>query len=81
MRESIVLANKAAGISVKHPGTYIIKKEDIEKPLVFTNGCFDILHFGHIELLNYCKSIGDVVIGLNSDKSVKRLKGEKRPIN
>ena len=81
IKESIVNANKAAGISVKYPGTYIIKKEDIEKPLVFTNGCFDILHVGHIELLNYCKSIGDVVIGLNSDQSVKRLKGEKRPIN
>jgi D-beta-D-heptose 7-phosphate kinase/D-beta-D-heptose 1-phosphate adenosyltransferase len=48
---------------------------------VFTNGCFDILHRGHIELLAYCKSIGRVTVGLNSDSSIKRLKGEKRPIN
>ena len=49
--------------------------------LVFTNGCFDILHRGHIELLRYCKSLGQVIVGLNSDASVKRLKGESRPIN
>ena len=50
--------------------------------LVFTNGCFDILHRGHLELLRYCKSIGDkVVVGLNSDSSVKKLKGIHRPIN
>ena len=51
-------------------------------PVVFTNGCFDILHRGHLELLKYCKGIGNtVIVGLNSDKSVKRLKGDKRPIN
>lgn len=50
--------------------------------VVFTNGCFDILHVGHIQLLKYCKSIGDlVVIGLNSDDSISRLKGPQRPIN
>jgi D-beta-D-heptose 7-phosphate kinase/D-beta-D-heptose 1-phosphate adenosyltransferase len=48
--------------------------------IVFTNGCFDILHRGHIELLRYCKSLGYVVVGLNSDKSVKRLKGPLRPV-
>lgn len=49
---------------------------------VFTNGCFDIIHKGHVELLKYCRSLGDVVIvGLNSDESVKRLKGITRPIN
>ena len=47
--------------------------------LVFTNGCFDILHRGHIELLKYCKSLGDVVVGLNSDDSVKKIKGSDRP--
>jgi D-beta-D-heptose 7-phosphate kinase/D-beta-D-heptose 1-phosphate adenosyltransferase len=51
------------------------------KKLIFTNGCFDILHVGHIELLNYCASLGDVVVGLNSDLSVSRLKGKGRPIN
>jgi D-beta-D-heptose 7-phosphate kinase/D-beta-D-heptose 1-phosphate adenosyltransferase len=50
--------------------------------IIFTNGCFDILHIGHIELLKYAKSLGDIlVVGLNSDKSVKKLKGVKRPIN
>ncbi len=48
---------------------------------VFTNGCFDILHKGHIELLAYCKSLGHVTVGLNSDDSVKRLKGSSRPMN
>jgi len=50
--------------------------------VIFTNGCFDIIHRGHIELLEYCKSIGGkLIVGLNSDSSVKRLKGKKRPIN
>ena len=50
--------------------------------VVFTNGCFDIVHRGHVELLKFCKSLGDtVIVGLNSDKSVKTLKGEDRPIN
>jgi len=55
--------------------------------IIFTNGCFDILHRGHVELLKYCASLscpargGKVVIGLNSDASVKRLKGSQRPVN
>ena len=49
--------------------------------IVFTNGCFDILHRGHFELLQYCKSLGTVVVGLNSDQSVKKLKGPSRPFN
>ncbi len=49
---------------------------------MFTNGCFDILHRGHLELLRFCRSLGSkVVVGINSDKSIKILKGEKRPIN
>lgn len=51
------------------------------KKLVFTNGCFDILHVGHVNLLEYCSTLGDVVVGLNSDASVKRLKGANRPVN
>ena len=48
--------------------------------VIFTNGCFDILHRGHVELLNYCKQIGGkVVVAINSDASIKRLKGESRP--
>jgi rfaE bifunctional protein nucleotidyltransferase chain/domain len=51
------------------------------KRVVFTNGCFDILHAGHVRYLSQARSYGDVlVIGLNSDKSVKMIKGEKRPI-
>jgi len=46
---------------------------------IFTNGCFDILHRGHFELLKYCHSLGHVVVGLNSNTSVKRLKGVNRP--
>lgn len=54
----------------------------MNKKIVFTNGCFDILHRGHISYLNQAKSLGDIlVVGLNSDRSVKRLKGEERPIN
>jgi D-beta-D-heptose 7-phosphate kinase/D-beta-D-heptose 1-phosphate adenosyltransferase len=50
--------------------------------VIFTNGCFDILHRGHVELLKYCKSIGThVIVGLNSDESVKKIKGDLRPIN
>jgi D-beta-D-heptose 7-phosphate kinase/D-beta-D-heptose 1-phosphate adenosyltransferase len=48
---------------------------------IFTNGCFDILHVGHIELLKFCKEQGEVTVGLNSDRSVKRIKGMNRPIN
>ena len=46
---------------------------------VFTNGCFDVIHRGHIELLRYCSSMGEVIVGLNSDESVRRLKGPARP--
>jgi len=55
------------------------KKEN--KTIVFTNGCFDILHAGHVTYLNYAAGLGDVLIlGLNSDVSVKQIKGEKRPV-
>ena len=50
--------------------------------IVFTNGCFDILHPGHIEMLKYAKSLGDkVVVGIDSDERVKEKKGDLRPIN
>ena len=58
----------------------IIKAE--RKKIVFTNGCFDLLHVGHIRYLAQAKKLGDfLIIGLNSDSSVKELKGEDRPIN
>ena len=57
------------------------KLKDEKKKVVFTNGCFDVLHAGHVDYLNKTKAAGDVLIlGLNSDASVKRIKGEKRPI-
>jgi D-beta-D-heptose 7-phosphate kinase/D-beta-D-heptose 1-phosphate adenosyltransferase len=50
--------------------------------VVFTNGCFDILHAGHVTLLEKARSLGDaLVLGLNSDASVRRLKGPSRPVN
>ena len=49
---------------------------------VFTNGCFDILHRGHVELLEKAKKFGDIlIVAINTDNSVKKLKGPKRPIN
>ena len=52
------------------------------KKIMFTNGCFDIIHAGHVEYLQEAAELGDIlIIGLNSDNSVKRLKGKNRPIN
>ena len=52
------------------------------RKIVFTNGCFDILHAGHVSVLEFARSKGDVlVVGLNSDASVRRLKGPSRPVN
>ena len=50
--------------------------------VVFTNGCFDILHLGHVEYLSRARDLGDIlIIGLNTDRSVKKIKGENRPVN
>ena len=60
----------------------VIRKTYAEQRLVFTNGCFDILHVGHIRYLTAAKQLGDIlVVGLNSDDSVRQLKGPDRPIN
>jgi len=74
---------RLASLSVTKFGTYVLTKEDIAKTkLVFTNGCFDIIHRGHIEYLKKSKSMGyKLVVGLNSDTSIRRLKGDSRPIN
>ena len=62
-----------------------IKENDFklhQQKIVFTNGCFDVLHFGHVHYLLEAKKLGDIlVVGLNSDDSVRRLKGPTRPIN
>ena len=60
----------------------VLELKNKNKKTVFTNGCFDILHIGHIKYLEKAKSFGDVLIlGLNSDTSVQKLKGKNRPIN
>ncbi|ASJ22389.1 D-glycero-beta-D-manno-heptose 1-phosphate adenylyltransferase [Brachyspira hampsonii] len=62
--------------------TVLNKYREDNKKIVFTNGCFDILHRGHVEYLQKARELGDLLIlGLNSDDSVKRLKGNDRPIN
>lgn len=56
--------------------------DNADKKIVFTNGCFDILHVGHIKYMQEASKLGDIlVVGLNSDDSVRRLKGKERPIN
>jgi D-beta-D-heptose 7-phosphate kinase / D-beta-D-heptose 1-phosphate adenosyltransferase len=68
--------------SIKEIAHLIEKLKNKNKKIIFTNGCFDILHVGHIKYLEEAKSFGDIlVLGLNSDKSVKNIKGEERPIN
>lgn len=75
-----------------HEGNMLIKQSELNdllkklkengKTIVTTNGCFDILHVGHVRYLEKAKSFGDVlIVALNSDKSVKSIKGESRPIN
>ena len=84
-------ANFAASISVSKLGTSTVNKDEIaglmalegskKQVIVFTNGCFDIIHSGHLDLLKEAKSYGDkLIVGLNSDKSISKLKGPDRPI-
>ncbi|MDR0953211.1 MAG: D-glycero-beta-D-manno-heptose 1-phosphate adenylyltransferase [Elusimicrobiota bacterium] len=62
--------------------TFLKNARKAGKKIVFTNGCFDILHAGHVSILEFAKSKGDIlVLGVNSDSSIKRLKGPSRPIN
>ena len=60
----------------------LVRRELEGKKIVFTNGCFDLLHPGHVEYLCRARDLGDILwLGLNSDESVKRLKGPNRPVN
>lgn len=64
------------------PETKKFLEANAGKKIVFTNGCFDILHLGHVEYLNDAKGEGDVlIVAINSDESVRKLKGPDRPIN
>jgi len=72
---------------IKYSETNIIFRNIIKQikkqyqNIVFTNGCFDVLHLGHLQLLEHAKSLGDfLIVGINSDTSIKRLKGNSRPI-
>ncbi len=68
--------------SGKEAEQYLNRERFAGKKIVFTNGCFDVLHIGHIRLLLAAADLGDtLIVGLNSDDSVKRLKGESRPIH
>ena len=70
-KEKIISAAGLSSLRQRYPG----------KRIVFTNGCFDLLHVGHIRSLRYAAQQGDVlVVGLNSDASVRRLKGADRPV-
>jgi D-beta-D-heptose 7-phosphate kinase/D-beta-D-heptose 1-phosphate adenosyltransferase len=96
MKTILRYASYYASISISHIGAYVITPADIQKlytvsiakqittenKIVFTNGCFDILHSAHIQLFEFCRSLGStVIVGLNTDASIKRLKGPSRPIN
>jgi len=86
-KEASVLAFEAGAVYVQSKHNRPLKPSELMagkcgKKVVFTNGCFDILHAGHIQTLEFAKSQGDIlVVGVNSDASVKRLKGDKRPLN
>ncbi|MBF0206975.1 MAG: D-glycero-beta-D-manno-heptose 1-phosphate adenylyltransferase [Oligoflexia bacterium] len=61
---------------------FLKEAREKEKKIVFTNGCFDIIHSGHVKYLNEAKELGDLLfVGLNANISVKKLKGFTRPIN
>ncbi len=89
--EDLYFANNASASVIELKGTEPLSKDFIKKyqsiisskkKIGFTNGCFDLLHLGHLSLFQEAKSHCDyLIVGLNSDSSVKRLKGDKRPIN
>ena len=87
LRRALIAAHEAFDYHAK-----IVSRDDLKsiaetlrkdaRRIVFTNGCFDILHAGHVTYLHFCKSRGDVlVLGLNSDASVRAIKGKDRPVN
>ncbi len=69
-------------LSLEETKKYINMYKEFNKVIVSTNGCFDIIHAGHINYLKFAKNKGDIlVIGVNTDESVRKLKGDGRPIN
>jgi len=82
----IISRNKGKSGKIREDLSILLGELDFHRKqnetIVFTNGCFDVLHRGHIEYLHFCKQQGDVVVvGLNSDSSVRQIKGPDRPIN
>jgi D-glycero-beta-D-manno-heptose 1-phosphate adenylyltransferase len=71
----------SSATSIAEIKTICTKLKAERKKIVFTNGVFDLIHSGHVDYLSKAKKLGDVlIVGLNSDESVKRIKGDKRPI-
>jgi D-beta-D-heptose 7-phosphate kinase/D-beta-D-heptose 1-phosphate adenosyltransferase len=83
LKQACEKAVRLSSISVTKFGTYVLQPEDIRHAYtVFTNGCFDILHRGHVEYLKQSKRLGSrLIVGLNSDDSIRKLKGIHRPFN
>jgi D-beta-D-heptose 7-phosphate kinase/D-beta-D-heptose 1-phosphate adenosyltransferase len=97
LNSAVEVANTAAGIVIGKLGAATVSLEELksanvvpkdskfeteQKVVVFANGCFDVLHAGHVKLLKEAKALGtELVVGLNSDASVARLKGHNRPVN
>ncbi|MFA6922727.1 MAG: D-glycero-beta-D-manno-heptose 1-phosphate adenylyltransferase [Bacteroidales bacterium] len=80
MRNSDVIRTKI--ISSESISKHLKAWQKENKKIVFTNGCFDILHLGHIDYLSKAADMGDIlIIGLNTDASVRKIKGKNRPIN
>tara|TARA_R110000824_G_scaffold389202_1_gene585186 strand:- start:44 stop:1315 length:1272 start_codon:yes stop_codon:yes gene_type:complete len=80
--QSCELACYAASRIVERRGVSLVTIEDLNRGIVWTNGVFDVLHSGHLELLEFSKNHGKkLIVGINDDESVRRLKGKHRPIN
>ncbi|MDD5571387.1 MAG: D-glycero-beta-D-manno-heptose 1-phosphate adenylyltransferase [Bacteroidales bacterium] len=80
MRKSGIIKTKI--LSYEAIGKQVKAWRKKNKKIVFTNGCFDILHLGHIDYLSKAADLGDIlIIGLNTDASVRKIKGKNRPIN
>jgi len=80
-KDAMSIANTAAGIVVGKVGTATILRQELNARVVLTNGCFDLLHAGHIKLLSASKELGDIlIVAIDDDDSVKKLKGSGRPV-
>lgn len=84
-----IAANRVVYLAMEQSTAYnvtallneLVRLRGMDQQVVFTNGCFDILHVGHVRYLTQARALGDVlVVGLNSDSSIRRIKGEQRPI-